>query len=155
MNEGDLLFARSGATVGKTYQYKIKDGLAIFAGYLIRFKTDEKKVLSDYIFHYTKTKVYENWVLSKQKVVAQPNINAKQYGTELIIPIPPLELQRKFSKIVERVESLRNEKLKSAIQIENLFQSLQQRAFKGELFNDKFTSSQPQEEKVWQQTSLF
>lgn len=55
----------------------------------------------------------------------------------LKIPLPPIELQNKFSEVVKKIEALKVEKLKSAEKLENLFQSLQQKAFKGELFDDK------------------
>lgn len=42
LQENDLLFARSGATVGKTYLYNSLDGPSIYAGYLIRFKLNSK-----------------------------------------------------------------------------------------------------------------
>ncbi len=66
-----------------------------------------------------------------------------------------IELQQKFSETIKRIEDLKNKTIKSAQKSENLFQSLQQRAFKGELFNDEFSAIEPQDEKVWQQTSLF
>src|SRR5690606_2061937 len=91
--DGDLLFARSGATVGKTYRYRSTDGECVFAGYLIRYRPDPEVVDPDYLFGLTKTARYASWVAARQNVVAQPNINAKQYGRELPIPLPPLDLQ--------------------------------------------------------------
>lgn len=96
LQNGDLLFARTGATVGKTYLYKDDDGPCIYAGYLIRFKINREFAVPEYVFHLCKTKFYKNWVKSKQNVVAQPNINAQQYGKELLIPLPPLDLQKRF-----------------------------------------------------------
>lgn len=75
LQNGDLLFARTGATVGKTYLYKDDDGPCIYAGYLIRFRINREFAVPDYIFHFCKTKYYKNWVAAKQNVVAQPNIN--------------------------------------------------------------------------------
>jgi type I restriction enzyme S subunit len=51
----------------------------------------------------------------------------------LKVPVPPIELQEKFAKIVEKVEELKNIEKKSLIESENLFDSLMQKAFKGEL----------------------
>ncbi len=50
LRPGDLLFARSGATVGKTYLYTGDIGLAMFAGYCIRFRFDTSKVLLNFMF---------------------------------------------------------------------------------------------------------
>ena len=80
LNDGDILFARSGATVGKTYLYKKTEGKAIFAGYLIRFIPDERIVLPEYIYYFTRSQYYRSFVRLNAQAVAQPNINAQQYG---------------------------------------------------------------------------
>ena len=95
---GDILFARTGATVGKTYLYDESDGICIYAGYCIRFRLNTKIVNPEYIFRYTQTRQYLKWVDIVKRGGAQPNINSKQYGS-IIIPIPPIELQNKFEKI--------------------------------------------------------
>ena len=136
LNEGDILFARSGATVGKTYLHSEKNGYCIFAGYLIRFVPDTSKINPNFLFHFTRTQYYKQWVMNKQNTVAQPNINAKQYGEELFIICPPLELQNRFAKIVEEIEAEKELLQKSMVELQNNFNSLMQRAFKGELFND-------------------
>lgn len=136
LNEGDILFARSGATVGKTYLHSEKNGYCIFAGYLIRFVPDTSKINPKFLFHFTRTQYYKQWVMSKQNIVAQPNINAKQYGEELFIICPPLELQNRFAKIVEEIEAEKELLQKSMVELQNNFNSLMQRVFKGELFND-------------------
>ncbi len=82
------------------------------------------------------------------------NINAQELQ-DISIPKPPTELQNKFASIVERVEKNKRKLKISFKQTENLFQSLQQRAFKGELFNDELPPVEPQEENIWKQTSLF
>ena len=133
LTNGDILFARSGATVGKTYLYNERDGWCIYAGYCIRFKLNQDIVNPNYIFIYTQMNEYKAWVKSKQKVVAQPNINAQQYGQELLIPIPPIELQNKFAKIVEKVEAQKQKNEQVTEQMDNLFNALSQKAFKGEL----------------------
>lgn len=104
LHTGDVLFARSGATVGKTFCYdEIKHGKAIFAGYLIRMIPDTSKVLPIYVFHYTKTEYYMGFVASSQRAVAQPNINAQEYS-DLIICVPPLDLQNQFAAFVAQTD---------------------------------------------------
>ena len=49
LKKGDIVFVRTGATVGKTYLYKDKDGKLVFAGFLIRFSPNEKNLLSKYL----------------------------------------------------------------------------------------------------------
>ena len=103
LNEGDILFARSGATVGKTYCHKNKYGKCIYAGYLIRLIPNKEIVNPLYVFGYTKTSYYMEFVKKAQNAVAQPNINAKQYG-DLQICVPPLPLQQEFAEKVEAIE---------------------------------------------------
>lgn len=97
--------ARSGNTVGKSYLHKScsADIQCICAGYMIRFRIDEKLALPDYIFFYLQSTPYKAWVKAIQRVTGQPNINAQEYGS-LIIPLPPLEKQR---AIAEQISSIR------------------------------------------------
>ncbi len=122
LNEGDILFARSGATVGKTYHYKEKDGRAIYAGYLIRFIPNTQLVLSSYIFRYTKTAYYRAFIQSSAQAVAQPNINAQQYGS-LLVPVPPIALQQEFADKIEAIEKQKELIKKSISEVEDLFNS--------------------------------
>ena len=103
LNEGDLLFARSGATVGKTYLHVKNDMDYIYAGYLIRLIPNKEIVNPLYLFHITKTQYYLEFIKSTQRAVAQPNINAKQYSN-LTIPLPPLSLQQSFAAKVSAIE---------------------------------------------------
>ncbi len=131
MNKGDIVFARSGATVGKTYLHRNDDNL-LFAGYLIRFIPNHAKLNPTFLFHFTKTSFYNSWILSKQKVVAQPNINAKEYSA-LNIYLPPITLQNKFSSIVEKIELIKEKENKKLKSLQTLHDSLMQKAFKGEI----------------------
>jgi type I restriction enzyme S subunit len=71
LREGDLLFARSGATVGKTYLHTESNGPCVFAGYLIRFRPNQEVVQPRFLFAFTKTSAYATWVRGHQNVVAQ------------------------------------------------------------------------------------
>ena len=122
LNDGDILFARSGATVGKTYYHKVKNGKCIYAGYLIRLIPNADIVLPSYVFGYTKTQYYMEFVKSAQNAVAQPNINAKQYGN-LDICIPPLSLQQQFTSKIEAIEQQKELIKKSIKEVETLFNS--------------------------------
>ena len=126
--DGDILFARSGATVGKTYRYNKEDGRAIYAGYLIRLTPDTNRVLPDYIFWYTKTDYYTSFVANTQRAVAQPNINAQEYGS-LDILVPPMEEQREFASFVAQVDKSGAAVRKALEEAQLLFDSLMQKYF--------------------------
>jgi len=97
LKDGDILFARSGATVGKTFIYKEELGPACYAGYLIRFRPDKNKANPYYIYYYTLSKVYEDWI--KQNIIQATiqNVSAEKYGN-LQIPVPPMEEQKRIVK---------------------------------------------------------
>jgi len=103
LSEGDLLFARSGATVGKTYLYNKKDGLCAFAGYLIRFRVDNNKLLPKFLFYFTHSPHYYQWVKGMFRAGAQPNINATEYN-RLTIPLPNIEEQQEIIDVLKSLE---------------------------------------------------
>ena len=123
--EGDILFARSGATVGKTYLHKRNKIPCIYAGYLIRLRPNEKLVLPNYVYYYTKSNYYKSFICANQRVVAQPNINAKQYG-DLELPLPPLPLQHLFAHRIEQIEHQKSEVQKAITNLETLLASRMQ-----------------------------
>lgn len=94
LSHNDLLFARSGNTVGKSYLHKSSDDSYrhFFAGYMIRFTIDAERINPDYVFAFTQTRAYANWVKAVQRVTGQPNINADEYKS-LPIPLPPPNVQ--------------------------------------------------------------
>lgn len=87
LEDGDILFARSGATAGKSFYYESKYGDCAFAGYLIRFKADFQKANSKFLYYYTLTQAYEEW---SQQIFIQAtiqNISAEKYnGLRFAIP---------------------------------------------------------------------
>ena len=95
LNENDIVIARSGATVGKAYIHKLLPYTCVYAGYLIRFIVDSKKILPDYLFAYTQLNTYKEWVNAIQRPSAQPNINAEEYQS-LEIPLPNISKQQEI-----------------------------------------------------------
>ena len=129
LNTGDILFARSGATVGKTFLYsKKKHGPALYAGYLIRLIPNHSLVNPIFVYHFTKTKYYNDFIAKVQNAVAQPNINAKQYS-ELDFILPPLSLQNEFANFVAQVDKSQLAIQKSLEELETLKKSLMQEYF--------------------------
>lgn len=135
LREGDFLFARSGATVGKSYLYDPDDGWALFAGYLIRFRPDRNVLLPTYLKHFTQTHRYWFWVQSTLRAGAQPNINAKEYAS-LPIPLPPPAEQRAIAAILSTWDEAitLTERLIAALQERK--RGLMQRLLTGEVRED-------------------
>lgn len=107
--EGDILFARTGATVGKTLVYREDFGDCEFAGYLIRYRTNPNVILPKYLFYITHSNNYYKWVAENQAAAAQPNISAQKYNN-LIISFPSLPEQERIAArldaISEKVKAL-------------------------------------------------
>jgi type I restriction enzyme S subunit len=102
LEHGDVLIARSGATVGKSYVYEEADGWCVFAGYLLRFRLNRNLASYRWLRHVLRTSWYWDWVRDNQRAGAQPNINAKEYGAMFLL-VPPLEIQL---GIAEQLDSL-------------------------------------------------
>lgn len=100
LNDGDILFARSGATVGKTYLHRTKPYMCFYAGYLIRFVVNTSLILPEYLFAYTQLPIYKKWIAAIQRPSAQPNINAEEYQS-LEIPLPNLDIQHYICNIIK------------------------------------------------------
>ena len=79
LKNNDLIFARTGASTGKSYLYSEGDGKVYFAGYLIRFRI-RYNINSTFIFYQTKTKRFNNFITIYSKRSGQPGINANEYG---------------------------------------------------------------------------
>lgn len=100
LSEGDLLFARTGATVGKTYLYnKDSDDKMVYAGYLIRFRIDYLKAHPVFIKEFTHTQRYWNWVKTFSARSGQPGINSSEYRS-LKVPIPSLQEQTAIAQVL-------------------------------------------------------
>lgn len=106
LKKGDILFARTGASVGKTYIYKEKDGLVFYAGFLIRARI-KTEVNAEFIFQNTLTKKYNKFVKITSQRSGQPGINAHEYS-DFSVLIPTREEQNKIAKYFEYLDFLIN-----------------------------------------------
>ncbi len=93
LKAGDLLFARSGATVGKSFMYRDSWGRACYAGYLIRARINSQLARSEFISYFTTSPIYWNWLDSVFSQATIQNVNAEKYSN-LFVTIPPLEEQQ-------------------------------------------------------------
>lgn len=127
LKHGDILFARSGATVGKTFLYKQEYGKSAFAGYLIKARINKRKALYKYIYLYTLSKSYEIW---KNRIFIQStiqNIAADKYR-ELNIPLPPINEQEDIANYLDdkcsQIDSIIEEKQSLIEKLEEYKKSL-------------------------------
>jgi restriction endonuclease S subunit len=118
LKNNDLLFARSGATVGKAYLHTT-DSVnyeCFYAGYMIRFLVNENLLLSKFLFCYTQLEVYKEWVKAIQRAAGQPNINAEEYKS-LSVPVPSLETQIQIINIFETAYNSKKQKEAEAAEL--------------------------------------
>ena len=79
VKENDILFARTGASVGKSYLYNPNDGELYFAGFLIRARI-KPEYNGTFIYYQTKSKKYDRWVKLTSMRSGQPGINSQEYS---------------------------------------------------------------------------
>lgn len=104
LENGDILFARTGASVGKTYIYRDSDGLAYYAGFLIRGKI-KKNFDPEFIFQNTLTSNYEKFVRITSQRSGQPGVNAQEYR-EYELQVPKYHEQQKVGAFFEHLDNL-------------------------------------------------
>jgi type I restriction enzyme S subunit len=79
LNDRDILLARSGATVGKAFLYRANDGEACFAGYLIRARCDQRRMLPEYLAYYLQSAAYWNFINRFALQATIQNVSAELY----------------------------------------------------------------------------
>ena len=134
MNKGDILFARTGATAGKSYLYNDEEK-SVFASYLIRVVVNQKTLSPFYLKWYFQSDDYWNQIFGNIVGAAQPNFNGKKLG-ELNIPVPNLQIQNscaeKFEKYDKVIRASKESQTNKLDYLKALKSSLLDQAFKGE-----------------------
>ncbi|WP_239733929.1 restriction endonuclease subunit S [Mammaliicoccus sp. M-M49] len=128
LKENEIVFARTGNSTGKSYFYNGEDGPLVFAGFLIRFKLDSKKVNPKFIRYYTLSENYKGWINQFATGSTRKNINAKTYGN-MIIKLPPRSYQNYIVQILDSLEEKLKENKKIIANLEELSQTLFKRWF--------------------------
>ena len=88
LEDGDIVLARTGASVGKSYRYREEDGRLVYAGFLIRVRPNPERLLSQFLAVYLSTWSYWDWVRLTSARSGQPGINATEYAS-IPLPLPP------------------------------------------------------------------
>ena len=104
LEDGDLLFARSGATSGKAFLYRSKHGAACFAGYLIRAKIDLRHAFPQFLYYFSQSDLYWRQISEATIQATIQNVSAEKYAS-LEVPLPPLATQRRIAAYLDRETS--------------------------------------------------
>lgn len=118
LKKGDILFARTGASVGKTYRYRESDGKVYYAGFLIRARIDSQ-FDTEFVFQNTLTKQYNNFVRITSQRSGQPGINAQEYS-QFNLMVPELDEQRKIGNFFKQLDQLIQSHQKKLDKLQNL-----------------------------------
>ena len=104
LQDGDLLFARTGASVGKTYLYRENDGIVYYAGFLIRGRINQN-FDSEFIFQNTLTSKFREFIKISSQRSGQPGINAKEIADYSIL-VPEYEEQTKIGDFFRKLDEI-------------------------------------------------
>ena len=108
LTAGDIVFARTGATTGKSYRIESCPDNSVFASYLIRVRPS-RKIESRYLAHFFQTEDYWNQIRSAARGAAQPGVNSSVLK-QLQVPVPPLDEQRRIAAILDQADALRRKR---------------------------------------------
>lgn len=135
LNDGDLVFVRSNGNrelVGRCLLVYPKNEKVTFSGFCIRYRIESKGLNPIFVSHLFRVPIFRTAMLQGGKGANIQNIS-QQTLEKLKILTPPIELQTQFAQIVEKTEALKTQYQQSLTELENLYGSLSQKAFKGEL----------------------
>ncbi|MCI6449825.1 MAG: restriction endonuclease subunit S [Succinivibrio sp.] len=125
--KNSVLFARSGATVGKTFLYKTDYGNMAFAGYLISAIPNETKMYAKWLYYFSISNSYKEWsnLIFTQATIQ--NISAEKYSN-LFIPIPNLGEQNRIINFLDKkcseIDSLISDKKEQLEKLASYKQSM-------------------------------
>jgi len=138
LERGDILFARTGATTGKTYLIRKCPNKTVFASYLIRLRADKEKIIPEYLYGFFQSPQYWQQILPYGG--AQPNMNARKLS-QIKFPLPPLPEQKKIvayldnlREKVSKLKQIQEEQLRDLVELKK---SILDRAFSGKSINEK------------------
>ena len=148
VSENDILLARTGASVGKSYIYDKKDGKLYYAGFLI--KAHVKSGIGKIIFYQTLTDRYNKWVKVMSVRSGQPGINANEYS-DFMVFVPSLPEQQKIADFLSTIDTV-IEKQKATVEAwEERKKGVMQKLFSQEV---RFKADDGSEFPEWEEKKL-
>lgn len=133
LKSNDIVFARTGASTGRNYFYDGTDGEFVYAGFLIKFSIDEKKVNPKYIKYFCQSKQYQDWINSFNTGSTRGNINAQTLG-KMEIPL----IERKMQDALVSILSSIDKKIKKNNEVNNNLEQQVQTLFRNQFLTQKF-----------------
>ena len=144
LKPNDIVFARTGASTGRNYFYDGTDGEFVYAGFLIKFSIDEKKVNPKYIKYFCQSKQYQDWINSFNTGSTRGNINAQTLG-KMEIPL----IERKSQDALVSILSSIDKKIKKNNEINNNLEQQAQAIFKSWFVDlEPFNSAMPSDWEI-------
>ena len=116
LKKNDILFARTGGTVGKSFLVQDVPCEAIYAGYLIRTHYNSEKLVPQYLKFFMESNLYWEQLKEGTIATAQPNCNGKTLS-KMLIPLPPLAEQKRIVAAIEKFMPLIEEYGKKETQL--------------------------------------
>ncbi len=103
LQQNDIVFARTGASVGRSYFYDERDGELVYAGFLIKYSIDPAKVNPKILKFYTHSQAYYDWIQTVDNGATRGNINAQTYASMPII-LPERQEQDRIVSILSSLD---------------------------------------------------
>lgn len=104
LKPNDIVFARTGGSTGRNYFYDGSERKFVYAGFLIKFSLDDKKVNPRFIKYYCQSSKYKNWITSYNTGSTRGNINAQTYAN-MEIELPPRYYQDRIVLLLDTIEN--------------------------------------------------
>jgi len=134
LKPNDIVFARTGATTGKSFLIN-ECPEAVFASYLIRIRV-KHSILPEYLYMYFQSPDYWRQIADEKKGTGQPNVNGQKLAN-ICVPIPTLDEQRYIvvylRKLEAHVDTLQRLQFETQTELDALMPSILDKAFRGEL----------------------
>ncbi|MEI0549804.1 restriction endonuclease subunit S [Brachyspira intermedia] len=135
LKDGDLVFARTGATVGKSYLINNLEEESIFASYLIRIRFNNM-ANSNYMKYYFQSNYYWEQINNNKVGIGQPNVNGSKLS-KVEIKLPNIELQKTIAdniqNIFDKVDNIENNINENIDKLNVLKQAVLKKVFEGKL----------------------
>jgi len=149
VGENDILFARTGASTGKTYLYSSDDGKLYYAGFLIKAHI-KSNVDAKFVFYQTQREIYKNWVKVMSMRSGQPGINSSEYATFSFL-IPSLKEQQKISAFFSLIDKKIEKQQEKIDALESYKKGMMQKIFSQKI---RFKDENGKEYPMWERKTF-